>query len=89
MDINFSCVLMCKRYEFLIENEQPSLVVEGYISDKSYNETLQYPGDGRCFSVKISYTSDVINRRGPLCWDSLAYDNGGEPSTMRPIWWKQ
>ncbi|MBL6449779.1 DUF4249 domain-containing protein [Fulvivirga sp. 29W222] len=51
-------------YEFVIRNNSPALVVEGFISDVSYNETLEYPNDGRYFYVKLSYTSDVTNRRG-------------------------
>ena len=48
-------------YEFRIENKAPTLVVEGFISNVSYNETLQYPSDGRFFTVKLRLTSDVIN----------------------------
>ncbi|UII34376.1 DUF4249 domain-containing protein [Fulvivirga ulvae] len=51
-------------YEFVINDGSPVLVVEGFISDASYDETLEYPSDGRYFYVKLSYTSDVTNRRG-------------------------
>jgi hypothetical protein len=50
-------------YEFVVKNTQPSLVVEGFISDKSFNETLQYPSDGRYFTIKLSTTGDVTNVR--------------------------
>lgn len=50
-------------YEFVVENKLPTLVVEGYISNVSYNETLNYPSDGRYFTVKLQYTSDVTNVR--------------------------
>src|SRR5688572_13335898 len=50
-------------YQFTIENNEPSLVVEGYISDKSYQETLSYPSDGQYFTVKLTSTSDVTNVR--------------------------
>ena len=50
-------------YNFVIRDNEPSLVVEAFLSDKSYNETVSYPSDGRYFSVKLSYTSDVINVR--------------------------
>lgn len=50
-------------YEFVVRDEAPSLVVEAYISDKSYRETLLYPSDGRYFTVKLSETSDVTNTR--------------------------
>lgn len=55
-----SCV---EPYEFVLHDNQPSLVIEASISDKSYNETLLYPSDGRYFTVKLSTTSDVINTR--------------------------
>lgn len=50
-------------YEFVVKDLSPSLVVEAYISDKSYNETLTYPSDGRYFTVKLSETGDVTNVR--------------------------
>jgi hypothetical protein len=50
-------------YQFTIKNNEPSLVVEGYISDKSYQETLSYPSDGEYFIVKLTSTSDVTNVR--------------------------
>ena len=50
-------------YNFVIHDSEPSLVVEAFLSDKSYNETVNYPSDGRYFTVKLSYTSDVINVR--------------------------
>lgn len=56
----FSCI---EPYEFVISNNYPSLVVEAYISDKSFSETLSYPSDGRYFNVNLSQTSDVTNTR--------------------------
>ena len=53
-------------YEFIVKVNDPVLVVEGYISDKSFNETLTYPSDGRYFIVKLSLTDDVINHRPVL-----------------------
>ena len=50
-------------YEFVVRNQSPSLVVEAYLSDKSFNETLGYPSDGRYFTVKLSETGDVTNSR--------------------------
>jgi len=50
-------------FEFVIKNKQPALVVEGFITDVSYNETLCYPSDGRYFTVKLSKTSDVVNKK--------------------------
>src|SRR5690349_15751609 len=54
----FGCV---EPYTFTIQNDTPTLVVEGFISDKSYTETLSYPSDGRHFSVKVSHTGNVTN----------------------------
>ena len=48
-------------YDFEIINNEPTLVVESYFSDKSYNETLEFPSDGRYFEVKLKQTSDVTN----------------------------
>jgi hypothetical protein len=50
-------------YEFVVKDASPSLVIEAYISDKSYNETLSYPSDGRHFTVKLTETGDVTNVR--------------------------
>lgn len=56
----FSCI---EPYQFVITDETPILVVEGYISDKSFNETQKYPSDGRYFSIKLTTTSNVTNVR--------------------------
>ncbi len=48
-------------YDFRIKNNSPNLVVESYISNKSFNETIEFPSDGRYFEVKLKWTSDVIN----------------------------
>lgn len=52
-----------ERYEFVIRNNEPTLVVEAHISDKSFKEALDYPSDGRYFTVKLNSTSDVTNVR--------------------------
>lgn len=60
----FVIVLGCiEPYEFVVRDEEPGLVVEAFISDKSFNETLSYPSDGRYFTVKLSLTGDVTNVR--------------------------
>ncbi|MFT4741114.1 MAG: hypothetical protein ACI9L9_001906, partial [Marivirga sp.] len=51
-------------YDFRVEDVKPTLVVEGFISDASFNDTYAYPSDGRYFSINLSYTNDVINIRG-------------------------
>lgn len=55
----FGCVEL---YEFDVKNDTPTLVVEGYISDKSFVDTKSYPSDGRFFSIKLRYTSRVTNQ---------------------------
>jgi hypothetical protein len=50
-------------YEFVVDDLTPSLVIEAYISDNSFDETLLYPSDGRYFTVKLSETGDVTNTR--------------------------
>ena len=50
-------------YEFVVRNPQPSLVIEAFLSDKSFKETLGYPSDGRYFTVKLTQTGDVQNTR--------------------------
>lgn len=60
----FLLLIVCgcvEPYEFRIDNETPTLVVEGYISDVSYEKFIEYPADGRYFTVKLRLTSDVIN----------------------------
>jgi hypothetical protein len=66
----FSCI---EPYEFVIEEDEPALVVEGYISNVSYDETVQYPSDGRYFAVKLGYTSDVTNRRGIVAANAIVH----------------
>ena len=48
-------------YDFRIKNNQPTLIVEAQISNVSFNETKDYPSDGRYFSIVLSYSSDVSN----------------------------
>lgn len=56
----FSCI---EPYKFVITDNSPALVVEGFISDKSFKETLDYPSDGRYFSIRLTITGDVTNAR--------------------------
>ena len=64
----FSCV---EYYEFEIENAASSLVVEGFISDQSYNATKLYPSDGRRFSIKLRETSRVANIHDKAITDAI------------------
>ena len=60
----FLIILGCvEPYEFVVRDDAPGLVVEAFISDKSFNETLAYPSDGRYFTVKLSLSGDVTNVR--------------------------
>lgn len=53
-------------YEFVIEKKSPALVVEGLVTDISFEETVQYPSDGRYFFVKLSYAHNVVNQRSEV-----------------------
>jgi len=50
-------------YEFKINNDHPSLVIEGQISNASYFDCHEFPAEGRYFTVKLSWTSNVTNVR--------------------------
>jgi len=50
-------------YDLKIENEKPALVVEALISDVSFEESKSYPSDGRFFTTKLRWTSDVASVR--------------------------
>jgi hypothetical protein len=59
--ILFSFSWCIEPYDFKIINNEPTLVVESYISNKSYLESLDFPSDGRYFEIKLKRTSDVSN----------------------------
>jgi hypothetical protein len=67
-----SCI---EPYTFDNKDVKPVLVVEGFISDVSYNESLLLPNDGRFFGIKLKYTSIVTNK----------YDDVIEDATVRLI----
>ena len=48
----WSSVVVLSHMNLLSQDNDPALVVEAVISDKSFNETLLYPSDGRHFTVK-------------------------------------
>jgi hypothetical protein len=58
--IFFSCV---EKIDFVVDRDEPLLVVNGFISNKSHDETLLIPSDGRYFSVQLNTTSKVTNVR--------------------------
>jgi hypothetical protein len=70
----FMLILGCvELYDFKIENNKSSLVIEGQISNVSYNEFQEYPADGRHFSVRLSKTSDVSNVRDEKVTDARVF----------------
>jgi len=56
----FGCI---EPYQFVVNDDSPTLVVEGYISDKSFNDSKNYPSDGRYFGLRLTNTSSVTNVR--------------------------
>lgn len=50
-------------YEFTVTDHTPRLVVEAFISDKSFLESIAFPSNGRYFTARLTMTSDVINTR--------------------------
>lgn len=68
-----SCV---EPYQFVIKDNEPGLVVEAHISDKSFKETLNYPSDGRYFTVRLTSTSNVTNvRASPIQFAKVQLSN--------------
>lgn len=66
-------------YEFVVENKGPALVVEGFLSDVSYNESVAFPSDGRYFSISLRYAGDVVNGKDlavPTAAVSLRSESG-------------
>ena len=79
-----SCV---EPFDFVVENEQPELVIEAQISNKSYAETLDYPSDGRYFTVVLRRTSDVINIRDEVVSGAsvILQDDSGQEWTYNEV----
>ena len=63
-----SCV---ETYDFEVEDVSPTLVIESYLSNISYNESLSWPSSGRFFSVKLSLTSNVASVHNSLIDNAL------------------
>jgi len=71
-----SCI---EPFDFKNTEVKPALVVEGFISDISYNESLLLPNDGRYFGIKLKYTSIVTNKHDEIVYDAtvrLISDDG-------------
>ncbi|MBL6449778.1 DUF4249 family protein [Fulvivirga sp. 29W222] len=81
----FIAIIGCiEPYEFVIKDDTPVLIVDGFITDVSYEQSRAYPNDGRYFKVKLSYTSDVTNKRGePVVGASIQLLSGDSKNS----WW--
>jgi hypothetical protein len=63
----FSCI---EPVEIDVDSEEPRLVVEGIISNISFEERTQLPQNARPFHVRLGYTSEVGNDRDPVISDA-------------------
>ncbi|HTF17535.1 MAG TPA: DUF4249 domain-containing protein [Chryseolinea sp.] len=84
-------------YQFRIPDADPGIVIEATLSDKSFNDTKNYPSNGRYFTVKVSKTSDVTNVRSQMvsyatvvlsndqgeAWEYLEVDPIGAPGVYK------
>lgn len=52
-----------EQYDFNVLNQSPGIVIESQISNVSFDESLNFPSDGRYFEVILSRTSNVNNIR--------------------------
>lgn len=52
-----------EKFDFNISRENAGLVIESYISNMSYDESIAIPSNGEHFRVKLSQISDVDNVR--------------------------
>lgn len=82
-----SCV---ESYDFKIKASDQNVVIETYLSDMSFNESLSIPSDGKRMFVRLSYSSDVESKWGEAlngyrailysrdgnCWDFGSPSNG-------------
>jgi hypothetical protein len=75
-------------YDFEIPSSLKAVVIEGLITDKSYDDTKAYPSDGRYFQVSLSYSSDVTNTRSEPIENAnvvLEVDDGTEYNFIEEI----
>lgn len=71
-----SCV---EPYDFVPKEAENYLVVEGFISNISFNTSATYPQDPRYFYIKLRYTNIVSNVRDSMITDAsvqLVSDSG-------------
>lgn len=57
--LNLSCI---EPFSFDVDNVEAPLVIEAYISDVSYKETINYPSDGRYFKVNLRYGQRILSK---------------------------
>lgn len=55
-----SCI---SEYSFKEVSGSGALVVEGFVSNVSYNDFEEIPTDSRCFEIKLTWTGNDINAR--------------------------
>ncbi|MCK5781351.1 MAG: DUF4249 family protein [Flavobacteriales bacterium] len=72
-----------ERYDFVIVNKTEGVVIEAFISDKSFNSTLSYPSDGRYFTVKLSKLSDVTNEKNESISGARVFIIDGDGNEIR------
>ena len=56
--------------DFPVDSEPPRLVVEGLISNVSFNDRINQPTDAFPFYVRLGWTSEVGNERDPVIRDA-------------------
>ncbi|AWV98758.1 DUF4249 family protein [Arcticibacterium luteifluviistationis] len=62
-----------EKFDFNISRENAGVVIESYIANMSYNESLVIPSDGEHFRVKVSQLSDVDNIRDEKIEDASVF----------------
>ena len=69
-------------FQFSRDEGDPQLVIEAYVSDLSFNESLQAPSNGRYFVVKLRFTRPVDEHIGeritPFADVKIIDDQGNE-----------
>ena len=55
----FGCI---EPFYFELEEDSPPLVIQSYVSDVSYDESLLYPSDGRFFTTTLRYGQNLFGK---------------------------
>ena len=56
----FAC---SEKYDFNVESDSNGIVIESFISDVSFKESINFPSEGRYFKVRLTKTTRVDNVR--------------------------